>query len=78
MTCYFSIDDYAKDGRLLCSFYHEPVQSLIVKKTSITLHLHSDSFQIEHRDSVKPFEANLSISALWPIIHESYDRKGSR
>ena len=33
----FSIDDYAKDGgpgvvRLLCSFYHEPLHSLIVKE----------------------------------------------
>ena len=35
-------DDYAKDGgpgvvRLSCSFYREPLRSLIVKKTSITL-----------------------------------------
>ena len=32
-----SIDDYAKDGgpeefRLLCSFYHDPLHSLIVKE----------------------------------------------
>ena len=32
-----TIDDYAKDGgpgvvRLLCSFYHEPLRSLIVKE----------------------------------------------
>ena len=33
----WSIDDYAKNGgpgmvRLLCSFYHEPLRSLIVKE----------------------------------------------
>ena len=33
----FAIDDYAKDGRpevvwLLCSFYREPLRSLIVKE----------------------------------------------
>ena len=36
------IDDYAKDGgpgviRLLCSFYHEPLRSLICKRSLITL-----------------------------------------
>ena len=35
----FSIDDYTKDGGtgvvwLLCSFYHEPLHSLIVKQSS--------------------------------------------
>ena len=58
------IDDYAKDDgpgvvSLLCSFYHEPLRSLIVKEVQKLRDLTSDWFQIEDRDSVKPFEAVL-------------------
>ena len=45
-------DDYAKDGgpgvvRLLCSFYSEPLRSLIVKEVQLLSHLISHRFQIE-------------------------------
>ena len=58
------IDDYAKDSgpgvvRLLCSFYREPLRSLIVKEVQLLCHLISLWLQIENRDSVKPFEVNL-------------------
>ena len=43
------IDDYAKDGGsgVLCSFYREPLCSLIVKEVQLLCHLISHWFQIE-------------------------------
>ena len=66
---YFSMDDYAKDGGPgvvwpLCSFYREPLRSLIVKEVQLLGHLISHWFQIEDWDSVKPFKANLWILVL--------------
>ena len=62
--CVRPIDDYAKDGEpgevwLLCSFYQEFLRSLIVKEVQELCDLTSDWFQLEDRDSVKPFEAVL-------------------
>ena len=59
-----TIDNYAKYGgpgvvRHLCSFYHEPLCSLIVKRVQKLCYLTSGWFQIEDRDSVNPFEAVL-------------------
>ena len=47
-----AIDDHTKDGgpevvRLLCSFYREPLHSLIVKEVQLLCHLISHWFQIE-------------------------------
>ena len=63
------LDNYAEDGGpgvawLLCSFYHKPLCSLIVKVGHELCDLTSNWFQIGGRDSVKPFEAVLSILAL--------------
>ena len=50
--------------RLLCSFYREPLCSLIVKEVQLLCHLLSHWFQIEDLDSVKACEANLRILVL--------------
>ena len=46
---------------LLCTFYHEPLRSLIGEQVQLLCDLTSNLFQIEDTDSVKPFEANLLI-----------------
>ena len=50
------IDDYSQNGglgelRLLCSFYHESLCSLIVKEIQQLCDLTSDWFQIEGRET---------------------------